>query len=98
MRALFDHYTLLDAASAEDRDLRRHDDETGETSGDHAEIRQRDRGAAQLLGRDRPRRCVGTHAIEASAQIRAVTFADIAQDGNNKAAFKIDGDADIDAA
>ena len=50
------HHALFDAAGADDRHLGRHDHEVGEPPADRSEVRQRDRRAAQLLGRNGARR------------------------------------------
>jgi hypothetical protein len=42
---------LPGAAGAGDRDLRRHHDQVGEAATKHPEVRQREGGAAQLVGR-----------------------------------------------
>ena len=90
-------HALVDAAGADDRDLRRNDDQVGKSAADHAEIRQRDRRAAQLLRRDRARGGVGPQPIEAGTQVARVALADIAQHRHDEAALGIDRDADVDA-
>jgi len=84
------HHPLLDAAGAHDRHLRRHDDQIGKGSADHAEIRQRDGRATQLLGRDRPRLGVGPHPIEPRAQVPQVALADVAHYGHDQLALGVE--------
>ena len=69
--AAFDDNALFGTAGADDRHLRRNDDQAGDVAGNHAEIRQRDRGAAQFLRRDRTGRGVGAHAVEPASKLLA---------------------------
>src|SRR5215831_19008018 len=88
---------MIDAAGADDGHLGRNDDEIGEPSADHAEIRQGDGRATQLLRWDRPRRGVGAQPVETGAQVVCVALADVAHDRYDEAALGIDGNADVDA-
>jgi hypothetical protein len=90
-------HALVDAPGADDGNLGRNDDEIGEASADHAEIRQRDGRAAQLLRRDRARGGVGAQPVEARPQVSRVALAHVAHDRYDEAALRVDGNADVDA-
>src|SRR5262245_47625160 len=92
-----DQHALVDATRSDDGNLRRNDDQVGKASPDHAEIRERNRGAAQFLRRDRARRGVGAQPVEAVAQIARVALPDIAQHRHDEPALGIDRNPDVDA-
>ena len=91
------HHPLGDPAGAYDCRLRRHDDEIGKPTSDHAEIRQRNRRAAQLSRGYRARDGVSPQSVKSGSQIRYASLCDIAEHGNDEAASGIHGDAEIDA-
>ena len=72
------HYLLVNAPGAENRDSGRHNHGSRIFTGDHAEIRQRDRIAAQFFWRNPACPDVGTHPVKPAAQIRWVAERDVA--------------------
>src|SRR5579875_918276 len=90
------HRRRADPPGAEDRDLRRDDDERGEAAGEHAEIGQGDGLPAQFGDRHGARPHIGLHALKAPPQIGGVAGADIAQHRDEQPLLGVDGDAEID--
>src|SRR3974390_1457067 len=95
--ALLHDDPLFGTTSADDRHLRGNDHEAGEAPSDHAEVRQRNGRAAQLLRWNRTRRCIGAHAVDAGTQIGAIALADVTHDRNDQTTLKIDRNAHVDA-
>ncbi len=71
-------------------------DEIGETPAEHAEIRERDGLADQLLVRDRTGGDVLLHGVHAAAQVGSIAVADVAHDRREKPVLGFHGDAEID--
>ena len=83
------------STDADDRDLRRHDHQRGMTARDRAEIRQRDRRAAQFLRRQ----AAFLHAILEQVDLLSPSCgvpARDAQHGHEQAVGAVDGNAEID--
>ena len=82
---------------ADDRHLRRHHDQRGVTAAEHAEVRERDRRAAQVL---RARRCaldVGPHRVEPAAEVVGCCGRPTSRStGTNSPSVGVDGDAEVD--
>src|SRR5512139_470692 len=96
--ALDGQHARLRASRAEDRHLRRHDDEFGEASAVHAEVAQRDCRTDEVRVRKRARRDPSLQVLDARAQRRRVVATGVAQHRHEQAVVALQRDAEVDLA